>query len=151
MCYVTYLCLYVAQRLIVITVTQNVYVHVTWVIAIYSALSIVIYAVLFVVTNGGIKTGFALLRTWDEQLIKINSNHAGKLRLYCIKYVDMLVMTALINTKSLMLIMNPYNEYELVASEMCIGLASYNILKLVLRKTQHCSISTIHLSFHSDS
>ena len=131
---VTYLCLYVAQILIVITVTQNVYVYVTWVIAIDSTLSMITYAVLFC--------------TCDEQLIKINSNRVGKLRLYYIKYVDMLVMTALINTKSLMLIMNPYNEYELVASEMCIGIASYNIMKLVVRKTQHCSISTIHLSFH---
>ena len=145
---VTYLCLYVAQILIVITATQNVYVYVTWVIAIDSTLSMITYAVLFVVTNSGIKTGFVSLRTCDEQLIKINSNRASKLRLYYIKYVDMLVMTALINTKSLMLIMNPYNEYELVASEMCIGIASYNILKLIVRKTQHCSISTIHLSFH---
>ena len=137
--------------LIVITVTQNVYVYVTWIIAIDGALSMVTYAVLFVVTNNGIKTGFTLLRTCDEQLIKINSNRAGKLRLYYIKYVDLLVMTALINTKPVMRIMNPYNEYELVASEMCIGLASYNILKLIMRKTQHCSISTIHLSFHRDS
>ena len=55
-----------------------------------------------------------------------------ELRLYCIEYVEMLVVNRY-NKYPIVdgsyEVMSPYNKYSLVASECSIGLASYNILK----------------------